>query len=142
MDTVEELIGLLQQQTEINTELVRGQQDALVDQNIAKSPGGSTFGDRVSPKLSSPEIRRANEVSNIFIKNFFDAEKRLKPDKKEKTLTSSLFKRADKAKECIDVSWGIQKFSYRVIEISLCAVRWDTINGFKFVSCRDFDDFI
>lgn len=99
MDTVEELIGLLQQQTEINTELVRGQQDALVDQNIAKSPGGSTFGDRVSPKLSSPEIRRANEVSNIFIKNFFDAEKRLKTDKKEKTLTSSLFKRADKAKE-------------------------------------------
>lgn len=109
MDTVEELLGLLRQQTEINTELVRGQQDALIDGNIAKSPGGSTFGQKVSPKLTSTEVRRTAEASNIFVKAFFDMEKRLKPDKKEKTLTSQLYKRADKARERVPKEGTSQK---------------------------------
>lgn len=99
MDTIEELLGLLKDQTEINVELMRGKENSLVDSNIAKSPGGSTFGDKIPAKLTSSEIRRATEVSNIFIKNFFDAEKRLRPDKKEKTLTTQFSRKADKAKD-------------------------------------------
>lgn len=99
MDTVAELLGLLQQQTEINDELVRGRGNALVDQNIAKSPTGSTFGERKSPKLNSTEVRRTTEASSIFIKTFFEAERRYKPDKKEKTITSQLYKRADRARD-------------------------------------------
>lgn len=99
MDTIEELLGLLQQQTEINTKLVRSQQDDLIDSNIAKSPGGSTFGNKVSPKLSGPEMRRVNETSNIFIKNFFDAKKKYGSDKKEKTLVSNLQQKSEKARD-------------------------------------------
>ncbi len=111
MDTIEELLGLLKDQTEINAELMRGKDDSLVNSNIAKSPGGSTFGDKIPAKLTSSEIRRATEVSNIFIKNFFEAEKRLKPDKKEKTLTSKIAQKATIAKERQPTANGTSKTS-------------------------------
>lgn len=97
LNILSRLVGLLDQLTE---EKGVPKNRSLVDKNIIKSEN-STLDANVSKKgsLTSLEKKKLTETFNLFNKLFFDYQKKVSGDKKEKTLVSKIAKEHKKSQQ-------------------------------------------
>jgi len=105
VELVTEFLEILGNQTKIIDQLANqsSSKNVLVDKNIIKSPN-STFGDSESSKLNNKEKYRTKEASSIFISKFFEEQKKIQKDTKDKTLVTKIAKPVIKQKTTSEIS--------------------------------------
>lgn len=84
MDAVTELMGILDRQTDLVSQLVDNSDASLASKNILQSPN-SSFGKQNSGTLSSSEKRKVTLIADIFANEHFKEEKKNQKDTAEKT---------------------------------------------------------
>ncbi len=130
------LLGLLEQLTE-----ERGvPKETIVDKNIIKSDG-TTFDDKaIKPTLTNVEKKRLTESFTLFNRLFFEYQKKVNPDEKQRTSVSSLAEKEKRVKEeqsTSSTSSGIGLMSMIVAGLTLLA---GSVTGIVAALSGFFDD--
>lgn len=83
-DALTELLGLMERQSDLVSQIVENSEASLQNKNVIGSPN-STFKNQGASTLNSAEKKKVHQISDIFITDFFNEQKKRQKDTAEKT---------------------------------------------------------